>query len=496
MSRISRRSLLTSGAAAGVLAASGLSVSAAPKKGGLFQAAIAGGLASDTWDTRRSPGFFMIAAAHGAVFDCLTEIGADGALRGELAEGWDASQDARIWTFSLRKEVQFHNGKEFGAEDVLESFALHRQTPSPAAKILRGVQSVTKLSTHQIQFKLTAPNADFPYLLADHHMVIYPAGYVELAMINGIGTGLYRVESFEPGLRLRASRVGAHYKEATAGFFDEIELINENDSSDRLRALSQGGVDAVSHLSANQARHVETSLGMMLQRVSGNQHMRVTLAESMAWTDVENVHLALKYAVDRGAFVQDVMLGYATLGADTPIGPANPYFDPNLAPFERDPEHAKYLLRRAGVDRLLLNVDRSVHAHGAEFSVLLQKQLAQVDLRTSTVPTGGHMTMSSGAGRATEDWALATYLGSDRPSGHADKTVDHLASAAQSELDSRKRRTIYHTLQRHLSTRGSMVVPTFVDHLQGIRAHIATPKSIGGQFAMDSARFAERWWHG
>ena len=126
MSRISRRSLLTTGAAAGVLAASGLGLAAAtPKAGGTLRAVLRGGRSSDTWDARKHDSLFMMAACHGAVFDCLTEIGSDGALRGELAESWTASEDGRVWTFDLRKEVQFHNGKAFAAQDVLETFALH-----------------------------------------------------------------------------------------------------------------------------------------------------------------------------------------------------------------------------------------------------------------------------------------------------------------------------------------------------------------------------------
>ena len=58
-------------------------------------------------------------AGHGAVFDTLTQVSADGTLVGELAESWEASGDANTWTFKLHQGVNFHNGKAFCADDVV-----------------------------------------------------------------------------------------------------------------------------------------------------------------------------------------------------------------------------------------------------------------------------------------------------------------------------------------------------------------------------------------
>ncbi len=121
MTRISRRGLLTTGAAAGVLAASGLPLRAQAKRGGRLRVGLAGANSSDSWDGRTHSDTFMISAGQGAVFDTLTENAADGSLRGELATDWEASPDAKTWTFNLRQGVTFHNGKSFGADDVIES---------------------------------------------------------------------------------------------------------------------------------------------------------------------------------------------------------------------------------------------------------------------------------------------------------------------------------------------------------------------------------------
>ncbi len=100
MTRISRRGLLTAGAAASVLAASGLPLQAQARRGGRFRAGLSGANSSDSWDGRTHSDLFMIASSQGAVFDSLTEVGADGSLRGELATDWDATPDAKVWTFN------------------------------------------------------------------------------------------------------------------------------------------------------------------------------------------------------------------------------------------------------------------------------------------------------------------------------------------------------------------------------------------------------------
>ena len=95
MTRISRRGLLKTGAAAGVLAATGMPAVAMPKRGGTLRLGLAGANTSDSWDSRTHSDSYMIMCAHGAVFDTLTQVAADGQLIGELAESWEASSQTR-----------------------------------------------------------------------------------------------------------------------------------------------------------------------------------------------------------------------------------------------------------------------------------------------------------------------------------------------------------------------------------------------------------------
>ena len=185
MSQLTRRGLLKSGAAAGVLAATGAHAAshATPKRGGTLRLGLAGANTSDSWDSRTHSDSYMIMAAHGAVFDTLTQVAANGDLIGELAESWEASPDAKTWTFKLRTGVTFHNGKAFGADDVIASLNMHTEegSKSAAKPIVSAITEMKKLGDHEVQMTLAAGNADFPFLLSDYHICIYPAGEISEA---------------------------------------------------------------------------------------------------------------------------------------------------------------------------------------------------------------------------------------------------------------------------------------------------------------------------
>ncbi len=221
-----RRALFSSAAAAALLAATGVSA-AGPTRGGRLRMALSGASRADTW--AQGDGLFMQVARQGLVFDTLTEVAADGTLRPELAVGWTSSADARVWTFDLRRGVSFHDGKPFTAADVVAS----------AAGFADG--DVRATGAHQVTFTLDTPDPGLPLRLAQPEFFISAAH----AVGDGIGTGLYRVASFAPGRRLLTTRVAAHYKDGTAGWFDEVELTSIPAEAVRGQALGEYLVDVV-----------------------------------------------------------------------------------------------------------------------------------------------------------------------------------------------------------------------------------------------------------
>lgn len=201
MTRIDRRALFASGAAAALLAATG--VSAAPKRGGRLRAALSG----DLFDK----------AVAATVYDNLTEIGADGTLRGELATDWTSDEAGRIWRFSLREGMTFHDGTDFNADAIDLPF------------------DVQVLGDWSIEITLDEANPNLPYLLAQ-------PGF-EQRSANGFGSGLYRVQKLDVGRHFIGTRVEKHWKTENAGWFDSVEFVQFGLEPVRSEALRDGMVD-------------------------------------------------------------------------------------------------------------------------------------------------------------------------------------------------------------------------------------------------------------
>ncbi len=219
-----RRALFATGAAAALLAATGVSAASMAKPGGRLRLALSGAQRSDSW--LQGSGLFMQVARQGLIFDTLTEIAADGTLRGELATDWQGSVDGRVWLFDLRDDAVFHDGRQMTAHDVAASL------------VLDGVVDV--VGPHQIRIVFADPALDLPFVLSGPRHVIRPA----YATDAGIGTGLYRLRRFTPGQQVLAERVTDHYKGSAAGWFDTVNLVSIPSDAVRAQALAEQLVDA------------------------------------------------------------------------------------------------------------------------------------------------------------------------------------------------------------------------------------------------------------
>ncbi|MCX7301758.1 MAG: ABC transporter substrate-binding protein [Rhodobacterales bacterium] len=449
--RISRRGLITSGVLAGVFAASGVPLQA-QSRGGTLRLGLSGASESDGWDPRFLRGLFMRVAGQGAVRDCLTEIAASGELTGELAESWESSPDARIWTLTLRRGLSFHDGSPLTATDVLASLDWHRGALSPAASIVAQIDDMNAPGPGQVQITLAAPNADFPFLLSDPHLVIAPLG----RMADGIGTGLYRVETFLPGQSARLTRVTPHYKDGRAGWFDAVEIIALNNPSDRIAALAQGSVDAIDSVAGPYLAALESRRDLRVMQATGNAHLIASLPEPFS----QDFASALQPALDRQSLIDTSLAGQGRVAADHPVGLMNPYLSP-VAPRVHDPDMAAWLTGRTGLD-------------------------LTTDLVTRV-----------SAGRLTEDWAFSAAIG---PGGAWESTLGQdpsfhaLLATARATFDSTTRATLYAEAQEIAATRGAVTVAA---HLPWTDAHTASLRhgnALGVTLPLDGGRIAERWW--
>lgn len=513
-SSMDRRQVLQAGAAAGAIAAAGPALGAshaAPKQGGTLRLGIAGANTSDSWDGRTHSDTYMQMLGQGAVFDSLTEVAADGTLKGELAQDWEASSDAKTWTFNLKKGVTFHNGKDFTADDVIESLALHtaEDSKSAAKPIVASIDEIKKTDTHQVQMTLKAGNADFPYLLSDYHILIHPAGMIEESIAKGIGTGCYKAESFNPGVRALVSKYENHY-DSSKGHFDSVEQIAMNDAQARTNALLTNQVDAINRMDFKTEQLIKANPNTAILEVTGNQHYTFPMLTNVAPFDNVNLRKALKHLFDRQELVDKILQGHGAVANDHPIGPANQYYHADLEQNAYDPDKAKFYLKEAGMEgaTIDLSVSEGAFKGATDAGQLIMNSAAAggVNINLIKEPADGYWSnvwlkkpwcASYWSGRATEDWMWATAYEKGVPwnDTHWDnERFQSLLLEARAELDSGKRREMYYEMQELCSKEGGVVIPMYANYVDAHSTKLANSGTVGNIWTMDGCRISERWW--
>lgn len=238
MGRISRRDMLQRGALASLFAASGGPVLARGQRGGRLRIALSTAGQTTGFDFRAPLDLFSGTIGHGAVFEGLTEVGADGALTGELAHRWTSLEAGALWRFELRDDVSFHDGQPFGSSDVVASFS-HMMGASPA---LEGVRDIQADGAGAVVIALRQSDPNFAYRVAAPELMIQPKD----AIGSSIGTGLYTLRHVAPHTRVLAQRVPQHWKGDTAGFADDVEFLIMPSTLAQASALKAGAVDVAS----------------------------------------------------------------------------------------------------------------------------------------------------------------------------------------------------------------------------------------------------------
>ncbi len=486
-------------------------LAATPKRGGRLRLAITGGATSDVLDPAKTLDSMVININMGQLRNCLTEIDPKGELIGELAESWEASPDAKEWTFKLRKGVEFHNGKSLEAQDVVFSINHHRKPESESAAkgIVEPIQAVEADGKDVVKFTLAGGNADFPFLMSDYHLVVVPDGTSKADMEKGVGTGGYVLETWDPGVRCVVKR-NPNYWKAGRAHFDEVETLQVADVNARTNALRTGEIDVMAQCDLKTVHLLARAPGFQVLQTNGTKHMTLPMDTRVAPFDNNDVRLALKYAIDRKGWVKTLLRGYGVLGNDHPVGEANRYHASELEQREYDPDKAKFHLKKAGMDSfsVKIHVSDTAFAGAVDGAVLYRESAAKagIDLEVVREPADGYWSnvwlkkpwcASYWGGRPTEDWIFSQIYSEGanwNETFWSHQRFNQLLVEARAELDDAKRRELYGEMQRIVRDEGGAVIPMFSAYVQAASSKVHIPEQVAANWELDGHRQAERWW--
>ncbi len=510
--KVTRRQFIEGATSLGLTTAAAVTMSAtiakaSPKKGGNLRFGLGHGSTTDSTDPATYENGFTNTVFH-AVHARLTEVTSDGGIGPEMAESWEASDDAAVWHFKLRKGVEFHNGKTVTPDDVVASIVHHtgEDSKSGAKGILGSIQDV-KADGDTVSFTLDSGNADFPFLMSDYHLCILPSsdGKVDT---SGVGCGSYKLDSFEPGVRATLSRNPNHFD--GRGNFDSGEMLSILDSNARQNALVTGEVDVIDRIDTKTAHLLKRRPGISLKVTAGTQHFTFPMLTDMAPYDNNDLRLAIKWGIDRKQLLETVLNGYGAIGNDSPIAPSNRYYHADMAPKEYDLDKAKFHMKKSGLGNITVDLSAgdAAFAGAVDAAVLMKETLAPVGVNVNVVrePSDGYWSnvwlkkawcACYWGGRPTEDMMFSTAYQAgvdwnDSNWNHA--KFNELLLAARAELDSNKRRAMYYEMQEIVSTEGGVVIPMFSSYVEGISDKVGIPEVTAGNWGLDGGRALERWW--
>lgn len=509
---LDRRQLITGATALGLSAAFGsmpVMAQGAPKKGGTLRLGMEGGSPSDSLDPRTYADSIPI--TYSLMFwNQLVEIDAKGNATPELAESWESKPGAAEWIFNIRKGITFGSGKTLDADDVIYSINLHRgETKSPAKGILEPITDIKKLSANQIQITMKSGNADLPFVLSDYHLMIVPNGTTDFSKPDG--TGAYTLVEWQPGVRILAKRKSGNYWKAGRGNFDTVELRYILDSSARTQALVTGQVDAVNRLNPKTVALLSRNKDIFITRTkgTGNRYGFVARLDTDPYKN-RDVMLGLKYGIDRQKTIDNVFSGYASIGNDQTVGPADQFYNANLKPKAYDPDKAAFHFKKAGISGPFeVQVSEGCYSGATDAGVMFQETLKKAGaiMEVKRVSGDGYwdnvwMKVPFSAvfwgNRPTADLQISLQFLSG--SGWNDTyfksaALDKLVIDARVELDKAKRKEMYAQAQRIISEEAGMVCFGVGDQMDGgsnkTRLRGLEPHA---RYDMNDNRLAEKGW--
>jgi ABC-type transport system substrate-binding protein len=443
---------------------------AAPKAGGVLKVAL---LRDPTgWDPHLNYGATTYSFQNN-IYEQLVRHSTKGALEPALALRWE-TPDPTTYVFHLRKDVRFHSGNPFTADDV--KFSIERildpNTNATRAREFAVVQAVTVVDPATVRITLKQPSAPFLELLTGGEAVMVDAKW---ARAGGdfkkatSGTGPFKLGPFETGVRYSLVK-NPDYWEAPLPYLDRIELSTIAKDEQRVSALRTGAVELAEYIPWQEIKTLEKDPAVRVH-VGYDTFNVIRLNPKRPPFDNPKVRQAFNYLVDRKEIID---LAWGGIGRPFGAGliPEGHWAFPRAlqSTWSYDVARAKRLLAEAGLNPAAtkLTFDSttlSVHMDSAQIIVtqLQRAGFTQVDLKPMDVPaqqrkrvTGEYQLMMDGF---SLPWAdpdfYSAFFGTGgasyaRAVDFSDAALDKLLDEGRSTLDQAKRAAIYAQVEQRI----------------------------------------------
>jgi peptide/nickel transport system substrate-binding protein len=323
------------------------------------------------------------------IFDPLMVLGADGAsIEPWLATDFDSSPDARQWTFRLRDDVRFHDGRRFDSRAARDSLAYYSDgTPWVFALPVKGTAQFVAPDPTTLRVICDDPYPDFarnqgsiamlsPDQLADRGRTIAR---------EPIGTGPLRFVSYNRGQVLEFGANDDYWGEGP--YSESVNGRILANASTRLSALRAGGIQLQTLIAPNQAETLAADPNVVIGARDGIKTTQLCLTNAKPPFDDLRARQAVAYAIDRPALIEGILRDEATL-TNTIMPPGLYGTSEPETTYAYDPDRARDLLQEAGVSgsKVRLTMAAGLVNGGEELIQAIAGQLGEVGMEVDARP--------------------------------------------------------------------------------------------------------------
>jgi peptide/nickel transport system substrate-binding protein len=275
-------------------------------------------------------------------------------LQPALAESWQPNTDGSRWTFKIRRQVRFHDGRTLTAADVVATMDRLADPANGSIALSAFAGTLSKggaraLDDYTVVFELDAPNGSFPYLVSsdNYNAIILPADYPGDFERRFNGTGPFRLEKYVS--KAHASFVRnedywgekATVKRVLFDFYDGIQA--------QVLAMQGGQLDVLLHVPVQGGQALLADPRLSIVSLKSSAHEQVHLRTDKGPFADKRVRRAIALCLNRENIVRGMFRGRSALGNDSPFGPIFPATDPTVPQRDQDLPLAMKLLAEAGV---------------------------------------------------------------------------------------------------------------------------------------------------
>ncbi|MFO7812736.1 MAG: peptide-binding protein [Pelovirga sp.] len=293
-------------------------------------------------------------AINSLVYNGLLRYNGQLELEGELAQRWEVSEDNRILTFYLRRDVRWHDGRPFTSADVKFTYELYIDPEIPTA-YAESFSQVTRVETPDPYTFVAHYDTPYAPALLSWATAIHPRHLLEGTDIlrsplsrSPVGTGPYRFSEWVSGEKI--------VLEANPDYFEGPPYIRRvvyriiPDVSTQFLELQTGSLDFMGLTPLQFDRQTDTPAF----RRNYNKYQYLSFGYTYLGYNLrrplfadKQVRQALAYAIDKQELIDGVLLGYG-VAATGPYKPDTWVYNPEVNKYHYNPEKARLLLAEAG----------------------------------------------------------------------------------------------------------------------------------------------------